>query len=85
MLKMNKNIRPGNGWVQLSPSVFEYTDGTRIHLLGLVKLINGTSLHTHQFPDSVEAYSLILANGGNRKRGMMAWARLRSEQLTCTS
>lgn len=62
-------MRPGPGWKQLNASVWE-----RIHLLGMIRLPNMIWLSEFKFPESRDANKFIRANGGNRKRGLMAWA-----------
>ena len=67
-------IRPGNGWKQLSGSVWEHSNGTRIHLIGMVKLPNGKWMSANIWTNSRDADMAIRINGGNRRRGLMAWA-----------
>lgn len=65
-------IRPGPGWKQLSGAVWEHANGTRIHLLGVVRLSDGT--FPSVWSDLKNLNRCIKINGGNRKRGLMAWA-----------
>lgn len=67
-------IRPGDGWKHLAGPVYEHRNGTRIHMLGLVKLLNGEFINENKYPESVAAARMIRINGGNRRRGLMAWA-----------
>ena len=67
-------IRPGGGWKHVAGPVWEHTGGARVHIAGLVKLPDGRYLHANKWPECRDAERLIRANGGNRKRGLMAWA-----------
>ena len=67
-------MRPGAGWKHLAGPVWEHTNGTRVHTMGIVRLPDMTFLSATKWPDSREADRFICANGGNRKRGLMAWA-----------
>lgn len=67
-------MRPGAGWKHLGGAVWEHTNGTRIHLLGAVRLPDMSFLSANKWPESSEARRFIRINGGNRKRGLMAWA-----------
>lgn len=69
-----KDMRPGNGWNHLSGPVYEHVSGTRIHILGMVKLPNGEWKSANKYPENIDAHRLIRINGENRKRGIMAWA-----------
>lgn len=67
-------IRPGPGWRHLGGAVYEHNGGIRVHMLGFVKLKNGKSLSASQWPESQDVARMIQINGGNRRRGLMAWA-----------
>lgn len=67
-----RDIKPGNGWKRIGGAVYERCDGLRIHMLGLVKLPNGTLIDESSHYQ--HAANIIKINGGNRKRGLMAWA-----------
>lgn len=69
-----KRYRPGPGWRHLAGSVYEYKTGVRIHLLGAVRLSRWGFFSANR-----EARRMIRINGGNRKRGLMAWARRMGE------
>lgn len=77
-------IRPGAGWKHLAGSVWEHANGARVHTGGLVKFPNGTFLVSNKWPDCIEADRMVRINGGNIRRGLMAWAmshyHLRSRQ-----
>lgn len=61
--------KPGKGWVQLNGPVYENQNGSRIHLLGLVRLNDGTFFNSDR-----EFIPYLRIAGGNRKRGLMIWA-----------
>lgn len=67
-------IRPGAGWRHLAGAVWEHKNGTRVHLLGLIRLPDMTWVSADKWPESKDAHRMIRINGGNRKRGLMAWA-----------
>jgi len=67
-------IRPGDGWKYLAGSVWEHTKGTRVHLMGLIRLPDMSFVSLDKYPECIEGHRLIKINGGNRKRGLMAWA-----------
>ncbi len=68
-------MRPGNGWRHLAGPVWEHTNGARIHTMGLVRMPDGATFFSlHKYPDNMEGSRLVKINGGNRKRGLMAWA-----------
>ena len=67
-------VHPGAGWKHLGGPVWEHLNGTRVHLLGMVRLPDMSFLSANKWPASSEAKLFIRINGGNRKRGLMAWA-----------
>jgi len=67
-------MRPGPGWKHLAGPVWEHTTGTRIHTMGLVRLPDKTHIWINHFDAGKLGRWLVRANGGNRKRGLMAWA-----------
>lgn len=69
-----QEMRPGSGWNRLSGPVWEHISGARIHLLGTIKLPDGTYLYVNNWKEGVLGRLLIQINGGNKKRGLMAWA-----------
>jgi len=68
-------MRPGAGWKYLGGGVWEYTNGTRVHLGGLIRLPDMNFKSLNNINDGVVGHFFIKANGGNRKRGLMAWAK----------
>lgn len=67
-------VRPGAGWKHMAGPVWEHTSGARIHLGGMIRLPDGTHLSLHNWRGSEAGRMLVRINGGNRKRGLMAWA-----------
>jgi hypothetical protein len=67
-------LRPGPGWRQLKGPVWEHKTGIRIHVSGLIlRDANGEARDMERAYASL-LYRLIKINGGNRKRGLMAFA-----------
>ena len=69
-----EELRPGAGWKHLAGSVWEHSSGTRIHLIGLVRLPDMSFFSLNKYPECMDGYKMIRINGGNRKRGLMSWA-----------
>lgn len=69
--------RPGPGWKYLAGGVYEHVSGVRITLLGGLRLTAPSYryISANDWPEIAELARLIKINGGNRKRGLMAWAR----------
>ena len=72
-------MRPGQGWRHVAGAVYERKDLVRIHLLGMCRLADNTWVSGSRWPESREMERAIRINGGNRKRGMMAWANRLAE------
>lgn len=68
-------MRPGPGWSHMGGAVYQHATGIRIHVYGLCGFPGGHLSNGNQWPESQELDRLIRINGGNRKRGVMAWAR----------
>ncbi|OQX14578.1 MAG: hypothetical protein BWK73_09290 [Thiothrix lacustris] len=77
---MNK-YQPGLGWKHLGKGVWELWDGTRVSLLGLVRLPNEVYLSAHQSPESEQMWRLERIHGGNRKRALLTWARWKAAEF----
>ena len=66
--------KPGPGWTRpgVAP-VWDHPSGIRAHLYGMYQVgqvwVDGT-----EWPESLRLNWYIRVNGGNRKRGVMAWA-----------
>lgn len=69
MIAQNK-AKPGKGWRHIDGMVYEHASGVRIHLNGLVRLPN-KDMHR---PDQEKLDLIIKINGGNKKRGLMAYS-----------
>ena len=67
---MKDRYKPGPGWKKLSNAVYE-KGLIRIHTGGLIK---STILGSQVFDVERKAVLFIKVNGGNRKRGLMAYA-----------
>jgi len=70
--------RPGQGWTHIGGAVYEI-NGTRLHINGLARLPSGQFVSAERWPAYQEARKFIRMNGGNRKRGLMAWAKTLNE------
>ena len=75
LVAMNNKYKPGSGWSHIAGPVWENTDGCRIHLLGLIRLPDMTYMSANKISEGNEARRFIRINGGNRRRGLMAWAK----------
>lgn len=76
---MNRS-RPGPGWRNLGSAVWEHDSGIRIHSYGLCRLNNGQFVIGSSWPESRVVSRFVQINGGNRKRGVMAWALAQSTE-----
>lgn len=65
--------RPGPGWRHIAGSVYEHQSGIRTHVVGICARGDVVVMGTN-WPESRELYRMIRINGGNRRRGVMAWA-----------
>ena len=79
MTNQPMSVGPGNGWSHVSGSVYDHEDGIRLHLLGMLRMQNGDHVCATEWPESQIVRFYIRLNGGNRKRGLMAWARSKNE------
>lgn len=67
-------LRPGPGWKHLGGPVYEHQSGWRIHAMGICGFPVDPLFDGRRWPESRELERMIRINGGNRKRGVMAWA-----------
>ena len=74
MIKPIDQYKPGLGWNHIGGAVWEHTNKTRIHIMGTIRLPDMTFVNLHDYPSYIEGHKYIAINGGNRKRGLMAWA-----------
>ena len=63
-----------NGWSHIGGAVYEHADGCRVHLGGLCRLPSGDFISANGWPEYKNMTRMIAINGGNRKRGLLAWA-----------
>lgn len=70
------SYKPGSGWVNISLGgpVWEHRSGVRIHVLGMAGFPGDPIINGRNWPRSQEVDRFVAINGGNRKRGVMAWA-----------
>ncbi len=69
-------MRPGAGWKHLGGPVWEHSSGARIHAMGVVRMPDKVTFRSmNNLNDCFEGLRFVRANGGNMRRGMMAWAR----------
>ena len=69
-----EQLRPGPGWKHVAGAVWDHDSGIRIHVGGLSGVIGGTVIDGTRWPECRDLDWMIAVNGGNRKRGVMAWA-----------
>jgi len=69
-------MRPGDGWRHIGGPVWEHKSGARIHAMGVIRMPDKVTFRfMNNTDDCFEGLRFVRANGGNMKRGMMAWAR----------
>ena len=73
-------LRPGPGWTCLGGPVWEHTSGTRVHWSGPIVRLPDMSMPPVYL--GMRLNTVIRANGGNRKRGVMAYALTLLSQKT---
>jgi len=62
------------GWKPLGFAVYEHASGIRAHAYGVCGLSPGPLVWGTQWPESMVLDRFIRQNGGNRRRGVLAWA-----------
>lgn len=70
-----RRLTPGSGWNPVGGAVYEHTSGLCCHTLGLCRLPSGKLVDGMVWPECRLVSWFIRVNGGNRKRGVMAWAK----------
>ena len=70
-----KREKPGRGWTHINGPVLEHESGIRLHIWGLAGRIGEEPISANRWPESLAADRAIRIAGGNRKRGLMIWAR----------
>ena len=78
-----KQIRPGHGWSHAGGAVYDHISGVRVHVFGLCRLPDGTEVRGTIWPEVHNLDRYIAMNGGNRKRGVMAWGLHKMNQTRC--
>jgi hypothetical protein len=71
------SMRPGPGWRCVWGPVWDHASGLRVHVGGECRL-DGRIICGGLWPEFRELDRFIRINGGNRKRGTMAWALQRT-------
>jgi len=66
-------MRPGPGWHHLGGAVWQHDNGSKIHIGGLMVYPHNGEIIRHWEQYEI-VNKLIKINGGNIKRGLMAWA-----------
>jgi hypothetical protein len=62
------------GWTKLDDASWQHESGVCIHVSGLATTKDGLQVNGWSWPESRNLDRWIRINGGNRKRGVMAWA-----------
>ncbi len=72
---MNR-YKPGPGWspVGIAPVWDHDRSGLRVHASGICLLPDGCVIIGSVWPESQSLNWFVRINGGNRRRGAMAWA-----------
>lgn len=68
-------MKPGPGWKHVGGACYDLPDGTRVHEMGYCLLPDRRFISGNSWPESQRFWRFVRINGGNRKRGAMAWAR----------
>ena len=71
---MSTKYKPGPGWSNVGGAVWD-RDGVRIHTHGLVKFDGCEVIDMGRYPMSTVWDEFTAVCGGNRKRGLMSYAR----------
>ena len=61
-------------WKHQGAAVWDHTSGVRIHVQGLCRLPSGEYVNGMLWPESRDLRHWVCVNGGNQRRGVMAWA-----------
>ena len=62
------------GWKPLGGAVYEHTSGIRAHAYGVCGLSPEPLVFGNQWPESQCLDHFVRLCGGNRRRGVLAWA-----------
>lgn len=71
----SSDIKPGSGWQCMSNPVYEHVSGVRVHVSGRLLWRKETGVIKLSEYEGEVLDLFIGANGGNKKRGIMAFAR----------
>jgi len=69
-------------WRRMSGAVYQSKDGSRVHMLGVIKDVNNNIIHTESGKYSKSFYHCLKVCGHNRKRALMFFAENCINQLT---
>lgn len=79
-----RKYRPGPGWSRTDGwcvAVWLHISGGRAHLGGLAVLATGEPVYGGAWPESERLEMYVRISGGNRRRGVLAWAATVIEEL----
>lgn len=62
-------------WTHAGGAVYDSDSGTRVHVMGMCRLVDGQLINGMLWPERRNLDCYIRIQGGNRKRGAMAWAQ----------
>lgn len=68
-------MKPGPGWKHVGGAVYDHSSGIRAHVGGYCRLPSGEFISGNTIDQLYALNRFIRINGGNRKRGVMAWAK----------
>lgn len=66
--------KPGPGWSLVGLAVWDHASGLRVHASGLCILPDGHVIVGRVWPEIKSLNWFVRVNGGNERRGAMAWA-----------
>mgnify|MGYP000454021796 CR=1 FL=1 len=61
-------------WTNLGGAVYEHPSGARIHTYGMLRMPDRSWVNGALWPESAILDRYVRIHGGNRRRGVMAWA-----------
>lgn len=69
-----RQINPGPGWRHIGSATWEHATGLRCTVSGMARTADNRWFNGMAWPEAAVRDWFIRANGGNRKRGTLAWA-----------
>lgn len=82
---MTKRYKPGPGWSALySETVYLHNSGTSVHCMGMLIDALGRRVNGMEWPEAQSLERCVAICGGNRKRGVMAWAMEHIRRMEAT-